>query len=103
MVRFPTSLLTIHAYSHQDDILIKACTIGAFQRPSDRLYTSIRGYHYNTKPLLDKETESIQHKYDIVTLRSGRELASFDSWVEAGIESTLSRFDFALQVIPLPN
>lgn len=58
----------------------------------------MRRFQYNTRPLVDEEMDSIRYKDDIITLRSGRALASFDSMVERSIESMVMRIDRTLQV-----
>lgn len=47
---------------------------------------------------MDSEMESIRTKDDIITLRTGRSLASFDSLVESGVERILVTIDRALHV-----
>lgn len=76
-----------------DEVLIKSRTLLSFQKPSARNYTSVRRYHHNTRPLMDAETDAIRTKEDIVSLRNGREWASFDG----GVESLISRIDAYLQ------
>jgi hypothetical protein len=68
---------------------MKAGAVRALQKPSERMYMMIRRFHHNNRPLMDAETDAIRCKDDIITLRSGRELATFDTWVESGIERTL--------------
>ncbi|KAL6707392.1 hypothetical protein ACN47E_004171 [Coniothyrium glycines] len=75
-----------------DEVLIKARTLESFQKPSDRNYRSVRRYHYNEKPLMDSEMDSIRSKEDIVSLSNGREWAMFDS----GVESVIHSIDGAL-------
>ena len=75
-----------------DEILIKARELESFQRPSDRNYRSVRRYHHNTKPLMDAEMDSIRSKEDTVSLRNGREWASFDGFVESMLQNFDSRF-----------
>lgn len=75
-----------------DEILIKARELESFQRPSDRNYRSVRRYHHNTKPLMDAEMDSIRSKEDTVSLRNGREWASFDGFVESMLQHFDSRF-----------
>lgn len=75
-----------------DEILIKARELESFQRPSDRNYRSLRRYHHNTKPLMDAEMDSIRSKEDTVSLRNGREWASFDGFVESMLQHFDSRF-----------
>ncbi|KAF2868965.1 hypothetical protein BDV95DRAFT_630165 [Massariosphaeria phaeospora] len=72
-----------------DEVLIKARTLESFQKPSDRNYRSVRRYHHNTKPLMDADTDSIRSKEDTVSLRSGREWATFDG----GVESIIGQVD----------
>lgn len=76
-----------------DEVLIKARTLESFQKPSDRNYRSVRRYHHNTKPLMDAEMDSIRSKEDTVSLRSGREWASFDG----GVEHVIFQVDSLLQ------
>ncbi|KAF2278300.1 uncharacterized protein EI97DRAFT_250201 [Westerdykella ornata] len=76
-----------------DEVLIKARTLESFQKPSDRNYRSVRRYHHNTKPLMDAEMDSIRSKEDIVSLRNGREWASFDG----GVETMIGQLDHFLQ------
>jgi hypothetical protein len=88
-----------------DEVLIKARSLEAFQKPSDRNYRSVRRYHHNTKPLMDAEMDSIRSKEDTVSLRSGREWASFDG----GVETVIGQADhflkklFRLDHPPLQN
>ncbi|KAF2252397.1 hypothetical protein BU26DRAFT_256403 [Trematosphaeria pertusa] len=86
-----------------DEVLIKARTLESFQKPSDRNYRSVRRYHHNTKPLMDAEMDSIRSKEDTVSLRNGREWASFDG----GVETIIGQIDrflkwfFRLKTPPL--
>ena len=68
-----------------DKILIRARTLEAFQKPSERNYRSVRKYYTNEKPVMDAEMNSIRSKEDIVSLNNGREWASFDGAVESAI------------------
>ncbi|KAF2002301.1 hypothetical protein P154DRAFT_618706 [Amniculicola lignicola CBS 123094] len=66
-----------------DQVLVGARKLGAFQRPSARDYRSVRRFFYNEKPLSSmSEEQYILRKEDLVTLRHGREWATFDGWVE---------------------
>jgi hypothetical protein len=88
----------IHHYrtnKSPDEVLIKAQTLESFQKPSDRNYRSVRRYHHNEKPLMDAEMDSIRSKEDTVSLRSGREWASFDG----GVETLLGQIDHFLQTL----
>jgi hypothetical protein len=76
-----------------DEVLIKARELEAFQKPSDRNYRSVRRYHHNTKPLMDSEMDSIRSQEDTVSLRSGREWATFDG----GVETLIGQLDRGLQ------
>lgn len=76
-----------------DEVLIKARELEAFQKPSDRNYRSVRRYHHNTKPLMDAEMDSIRSKEDTVSLRSGREWATFDG----GVETVIGQVDRGLK------
>jgi hypothetical protein len=76
-----------------DEVLIKARELEAFQKPSDRNYRSVRRYHHNTKPLMDSEMDSIRSQEDTVSLRSGREWATFDG----GVETLIGQLDRGLK------
>jgi len=78
-----------------DELLIKARTLESFQKPSDRNYRSVRRYHHNTKPLMDAEMDSIRSKEDTVSLRSGREWATFDG----GVETVIGQVDHWLKKV----
>jgi hypothetical protein len=66
-----------------DEILIKAREIGAFQRPNKRDYTTLRRWFNNKNSIsYEREEEWVMRKEDLITLRSGREWAGFDGWVE---------------------
>lgn len=54
----------------------------SFQRPTSRDYKSVRNWISNVGPLVGEEQEYILWKEDVVTLRHGREWASFDGLVE---------------------
>lgn len=78
-----------------DEVLIKARTLESFQKPSDRNYRSVRRYHHNTKPLMDAEMDSIRSKEDTISLRSGREWATFDG----GVETVIGQADYLLKKV----
>lgn len=65
-----------------DELLIKARELVSFQRPTDRDYKSVRNWFHNVAPLVADEQEYIMWKEDILTLRYGREWASFDGLIE---------------------
>ncbi|KAF2186441.1 hypothetical protein K469DRAFT_706409 [Zopfia rhizophila CBS 207.26] len=64
------------------NILTAAQQMMAFKRPADADYQSVGRYINNRKPLVEEEATWIQHKEDIVTLRTGREHAWLDDVVE---------------------
>lgn len=70
----------------------------SLQRPSERDYRSVLNWFADKKPLVDRERQFIRRKEDIITLRTGRECAAFDSFVER----SLSRVDDALMRINCP-
>jgi hypothetical protein len=78
--------------SQYDELLIKARELVSFQRPTDRDYKSVRKWHNQTVPLVGEDQEFLLWKEDIVTLRHGREWASFDGLVE----EMLHKFDCPL-------
>lgn len=85
-------------------MLNHARSIQTFQKPSKKkVYRNLRRFYNNTKPLLDAGLQSVRTKTDQITLRTGRELASFDAWVERGIESLIGRLDGTLQVSICPS
>ncbi|KAH4332989.1 hypothetical protein HBH87_070910 [Parastagonospora nodorum] len=87
-IHLPSTSADILAYHLEDELLIKASTIRALQKPSDQMYTKMRRFQHNTRPLIGSEMDSIRCREDIITLRSGRALASFDSMIERSIEPT---------------
>lgn len=77
----------------EDEFLLKCREMVSLQRPSNRDYESVRTWFRDNQPLVQREAQFIRRKEDIVTLRSGRESAVFDSLVER----CLSRVDDFLQ------
>lgn len=68
---------------HYDEIIVKARDLNAFQRPSNRDYSSFRTWFWNVKPIsYELEEQYIKRKEDLVTLRHGREWAGFDGVIE---------------------
>ncbi|KAF7185019.1 hypothetical protein HII31_13642 [Pseudocercospora fuligena] len=86
-----------------DTVLLKTREMATLQRPARRDYESVSkcgkefyeqyaldvAHHINLEnffvnfgPITDKESRFIRRKEDIVTLRSGRESAAFDGFVE---------------------
>ena len=68
-----------------DEVLIKTREIVSMQRPSRKDYESVRDWLIDTTPLVLQEQEFIQRKEDIITLRTGRESAGFESFVELAL------------------
>lgn len=64
----------------------------AMQRPSRRDYKSVRNWFQNNEPIIQQEMSFVRCKEDLVSLRTGREYAGFDSLVER----CLSRLDSML-------
>ena len=54
----------------------------SLQQPSKRDYESVRTWFRDNTPIVTREARFIRRKEDIVTLRTGRECAGFDSYVE---------------------
>jgi hypothetical protein len=54
----------------------------AFKKPSDSEYQSVGRYMNNRKPLGKSQATWIQHKEDIITIRTGRDHAWLDDMVE---------------------
>lgn len=68
-----------------DEVLLKTKEVVTLQRPSKKDYESVRNWFIDVKPLVDEEFRFIKRKEDIVTLRTGRECAAFDSLVERAL------------------
>ena len=76
--------LTFHP--DEDEILLKARELNAFQRPSRRDYRSFRTWFWNVKPLnYEAEEQFIKKKEDLITLRHGREWTGFEGLVESAL------------------
>ncbi|KAK4540552.1 hypothetical protein LTR36_009082 [Oleoguttula mirabilis] len=75
-----------------DEVLLKTRDVCALQRPSGRDYASVRNWFRMNEPIIQQEMNFVRRKEDLITLRTGREYASFDSLVECG----LSRLDSVL-------
>ncbi|KAK4955899.1 hypothetical protein LTR10_006838 [Elasticomyces elasticus] len=65
-----------------DDFMLKTREMHALQRPVQSDYASVRNWFEEKAPLSQDEQEYILRKEDIVTLRAGRESATFDGLVE---------------------
>lgn len=76
-------------------MLLKSRDVASLQRPSDRDWRSVKHWILEKAPLVDKEQNFILKKEDLVTLRSGREGAGFESLVER----MLSKTDKVLQSV----
>lgn len=69
-------------------MLLKAKEIASLQRPSDRDWRSVKHWILEKAPLVKQEQRFILRKEDLVTLRSGREGAGFESLVERMLSKT---------------
>ncbi|KAK0357301.1 hypothetical protein LTR91_004383 [Friedmanniomyces endolithicus] len=65
-----------------DEMLLKTREVYALQRPAQSDYNSVRNWFDAQKPVVRGELDFIQRKEDLITLRDGRESASFDEFVE---------------------
>ncbi|TKA82965.1 hypothetical protein B0A55_01562 [Friedmanniomyces simplex] len=65
-----------------DELLLKTREVHALQRPAQRDYESVRNWFDSHKPVVQEELDFIRCKEDLITLRDGRESASFDGFVE---------------------
>ncbi|KAK5137338.1 hypothetical protein LTR08_008915 [Meristemomyces frigidus] len=75
-----------------DELLLKTKEISSLRRPATRDSESVRTWFRDQEPIVRREAQFIRHKEDIVTLRTGRESAGFDS----AVEKCLSRLDHHL-------
>ena len=78
----------VYANITADEVLMKTRELTSFQRPSDRDYRSVKRWVEGNKPLIPDEEEFIHCKEDLITLRSGRECAWFDVFVERLLQKT---------------
>ena len=69
-------------------MLLKAKEVAGMQRPSKRDWRSVKNWIQGRNPLVETEQKFILRKEDLVTLRSGREGAGFDSVVERMLSRT---------------
>lgn len=70
-----------------DELLLKRSQLNALQKPSTRDYRSLRRWFFNEKPLsYVLEEQYVKIKEDLVSLREGREWASFDGWIEERVK-----------------
>lgn len=82
--RSTTTYFGTYTDSQIDEVLAKARELNAFQRPSNRDYSSFRTWFWNEKPLsYPPEEQFIKRKEDLISLRHGREWSSFDGFVES--------------------
>jgi hypothetical protein len=79
-------------------MLLKAREVASLQRPSNRDWRSVKHWILEKAPLVEKEQQFILKREDLVTLRSGREGAGFESLVER----MLSKTDKLLQSVGCP-
>lgn len=73
-------------------LLSSSQQLGALNRPTASEYRSVCRYIDQTKPLIDEELEYIQHRDDLVTLRSGSDSA----WLDRSAEHVLRWLPFFL-------
>lgn len=74
-----------------DDFMSKTRATCVLPRPSRRDYKSLIHWFESKKPLLLAEMQWVQRKEDIVTLRTGREAAGFEEFIESTLH-TIDRF-----------
>jgi hypothetical protein len=74
-------------------MLLKTRKVMALPHPAKRDYQSMINWFRGNEPIYRTEAQYIRKKEDIVTLRSGRESAGFDAFVE----NYLRRLDHILQ------
>ncbi|KAK5677034.1 hypothetical protein LTS10_010222 [Elasticomyces elasticus] len=78
-----------------DELLLRTREVHGLQRPAQRDYQSVRNWFESMQPLVPDQLEFIRRKEDIITLRAGRECASFDGFVERclnGLDGFLSKY-----------
>ncbi|KAF2028209.1 hypothetical protein EK21DRAFT_114124 [Setomelanomma holmii] len=69
-------------YCSYAQILTAAQQMMSFKKPSNSEYQSVGRYLNNRQALVEKEATWIQHKEDIITLRTGRDHAWLDDIIE---------------------
>jgi G:T/U-mismatch repair DNA glycosylase len=69
-------------------MLLRAKEVARLQRPSNRDWRSVKHWILEKAPLVQREQQFILRKEDLVTLRSGREGAGFESLVERMLSKT---------------
>jgi hypothetical protein len=69
-------------------MLLRAKEVARLQRPSNRDWRSVKHWILEKAPLVQREQQFILRKEDLVTLRSGREGAGFESLVERMLSNT---------------
>ncbi|KAK5120562.1 hypothetical protein LTR85_006218 [Meristemomyces frigidus] len=74
-----------------DELLLKTKEMASLHRPTKRDYESVRSFFRDKEPIVRPEAQFIRRREDIVTLRTGRESAGFDGFVEVGL-GKLDRF-----------
>ncbi|KAH6612117.1 hypothetical protein C7974DRAFT_419015 [Boeremia exigua] len=78
-----------------DETLIKAREVNAFQRPTNRDYTSVRTWFWGESPLNNQiEWEFVKKREDLISLRRTREWSKFDGAVENCIRFMHRRLHF---------
>ncbi|KAK4508371.1 hypothetical protein PRZ48_002109 [Zasmidium cellare] len=72
-------------YGSSHTLLLKTKEVLTLQKPSSTDYKNVRGWLMHGQPLVDLELKYIRRKEDIITLRTGRESAAFDCFVERAV------------------
>ncbi|KAK3725217.1 hypothetical protein LTR37_000728 [Vermiconidia calcicola] len=65
-----------------DEVLLKTREVSTLQRPCNKDYRSVKSWFMNQEPVVQGEWKYIRREEDIITLRTGRECAGFDGYVE---------------------
>lgn len=65
-----------------DEALLKTREVSSLQRPSRKDYKSVKSWFMNHEPVVQGEWKHLLRKEDVITLRTGRECAGFDGFVE---------------------
>lgn len=65
-----------------DEVLLRTQEVNSLQKPSRKDYRSVKSWFMNHEPVVQGEWRYLLRKEDIVTLRTGRECAGFDGFVE---------------------
>lgn len=74
------------------DLLNASQKMLSFAKPAEADRQNLGMYLHNRKPLMEDEWEWVQHKEDLITIKSGREHAWLDGVVEFTLKSIHCRF-----------